>query len=285
MSAIRHFIGALPAGRRSYSSFFSSKPGGGRYFNSAKAKSAVVAAKSSSKADSKPKDTSSTSTATTTANPNATNQDGMDSSANPTTRTVADAQVSSLPVTAAGRPPLSSSPSPPTGASSSEVEVKQQFVEPVEHSMHIHPVMSSKDFKLHQFFALHRPLLLLNNSPSLFTSGPSLESILSTSGQVQPRQESETQAQQPLSVFDDFPADASIDADAEAARQLARGLTLNKAGPAVAWEDTLKRLGLDPSRDPERVTMQEQMDKDWEDVQILLDSTKRKRRKKMKKHK
>ncbi|KAG2020162.1 hypothetical protein CC2G_005531 [Coprinopsis cinerea AmutBmut pab1-1] len=246
MSAIRHFIGALPAGRRSYSSFFSSKPGGGRYFNSAKAKSAVVAAKSSSKADSKPKDTSSTSTATTTANPNATNQDG---------------------------------------ASSSEVEVKQQFVEPVEHSMHIHPVMSSKDFKLHQFFALHRPLLLLNNSPSLFTSGPSLESILSTSGQVQPRQESETQAQQPLSVFDDFPADASIDADAEAARQLARGLTLNKAGPAVAWEDTLKRLGLDPSRDPERVTMQEQMDKDWEDVQILLDSTKRKRRKKMKKHK
>jgi Mitochondrial domain of unknown function (DUF1713) len=88
-----------------------------------------------------------------------------------------------------------------------------------------------------------------------------------------------------MSIFDD-PIDAQgVDADVEAARQLARGLTLNKAGPAVAWEATLKRLGLDPSADPARVEMQGEMDREWEDVQILLDSTKRKRRSKMKKHK
>lgn len=74
-----------------------------------------------------------------------------------------------------------------------------------------------------------------------------------------------------------------IDADAEAARQLTRALTMAKAGATVSWEDTLKHLGLDVSKEVDRVALKKQLDKDWEDV--LMDSTKRKRRKKMKKHK
>ncbi|TFK30171.1 hypothetical protein FA15DRAFT_631167 [Coprinopsis marcescibilis] len=259
MSAFRHILGALPAGRRSYSSFFSSKPGGGRYFNSAKSKSPVVAAKTTNGSnDSAVKDSSSTATVS---------QDGTSSNGPQESTTMADTQTPSPDVTVVG----SSSPSPSTALA--------------QHTQ-LHPVLTSKDFKLHQFFSLHRPLLLVHNPASLFTPGPSFDSVFTVSGQVKLGQEaSGQQTRQPSSVFDDFPTDTSIDADAEAARQLARGLTMNRAAPAIAWEDTLRRLGLDPQQDPERVSMQEQMDRDWEDVQIVLDSTKRKRRKKMKKHK
>jgi hypothetical protein len=89
--------------------------------------------------------------------------------------------------------------------------------------------------------------------------------------------------QQSTSPFDDIYDGAAIDADAEAARQLTRALTMNSAGAAMAWENTLRRLGLDPDKDPERVGLQEQMDKEWNDV--LMESTKKRRRKKMNKHK
>jgi len=80
------------------------------------------------------------------------------------------------------------------------------------------------------------------------------------------------------------PPEASFaDADAEAARHLTRALTMTKAAATVSWEGTLKKLGVDVSKEAERVNLQQQFDKDWEDV--MLDSTKRKRRKKMKKHK
>lgn len=58
---------------------------------------------------------------------------------------------------------------------------------------------------------------------------------------------------------------------------------MSKAGATMSWEATLKHLGLDVSKDADRVNLQEQFDKEWNEV--LLDSTKRKRRKKMKKHK
>ena len=75
----------------------------------------------------------------------------------------------------------------------------------------------------------------------------------------------------------------AIDADAEAARQLTRALTMSQAGATIAWENTLRHLGLDPAKDEERVGLQERFEKEWSEV--LMDSTKRKRRKKMKKHK
>ncbi|KAG5720568.1 hypothetical protein E4T56_gene5768, partial [Termitomyces sp. T112] len=77
-----------------------------------------------------------------------------------------------------------------------------------------------------------------------------------------------------------FP-EATADADAAAARQLTRAITMSHAGAAVSWEQTLRRLGLDVDKD--RIEMQEKLDKEWREV--LMDSTKRKRRKKMKKHK
>lgn len=246
MSALRPLFNTLPAARRSYSSFFSSKPGGGRYFNSAKAKSAVVAAKNSSKSDSSAKESSTTQTVTSNAA-----QDAI--------------QEADIP-----------SPSTKLADAVEELRFLQGAVQ------HPHPVMNAKDFKLHQFFSLHRPLLLLHDTPSLFTQGPPIQSIFTSTSQALLKENAQPR---PMSIFDEFPMDPSIDADAEAARQLARALTMNKAGAAVTWEQTLKRLGLDPSHDPERIGVQAQMDKDWEDVQILLDSTKRKRRKKMKKHK
>lgn len=58
---------------------------------------------------------------------------------------------------------------------------------------------------------------------------------------------------------------------------------MNRAGGVVDWENTLRRLGLDVEEEAERVGSKVQMEKEWQDV--LMDSTKRKRRKKMKKHK
>ena len=73
------------------------------------------------------------------------------------------------------------------------------------------------------------------------------------------------------------------DADAAAARQLSRALVMTHAGASVAWEDTLRRLGLDLEKDADRIQTRAQMNREWEEV--MMDSTKRKRRKKMKKHK
>ena len=85
----------------------------------------------------------------------------------------------------------------------------------------------------------------------------------------------------PIYLFDDH-METSPEGDAETARQLSRALAVNKAGSTVAWEKALRMLGLDVEMELERVVMREQMEKDWE---VMMDSTKRKRRKKMKKHK
>lgn len=78
---------------------------------------------------------------------------------------------------------------------------------------------------------------------------------------------------------------SQADADADTARQLTRALTMNIAGGVYDWENTLRELGLDLSLEPTRISTQEQMDRDWHEHEALMDSTKRKRRKKMKKHK
>jgi hypothetical protein len=57
---------------------------------------------------------------------------------------------------------------------------------------------------------------------------------------------------------------------------------MNRARSVIEWEDTLRRLGLDVDNEPERKQTKELMAAEW---RIEMDSTKRKRRKKMKKHK
>ena len=75
----------------------------------------------------------------------------------------------------------------------------------------------------------------------------------------------------------DNAAEASPEADADAARQLARAVALHRAGAVASWNATLERLGLPTDAD-------EAVMGAFEDA-VQMDSVKRKRRKKMKKHK
>ncbi|CDO73563.1 hypothetical protein BN946_scf185014.g33 [Trametes cinnabarina] len=134
----------------------------------------------------------------------------------------------------------------------------------------VHPRINAQDLKIHQFFSLHRPLLTISQPPSslfeshstIFPLSPSSSSEFSYPGNYEES------------------ADVSPEADADAARQLARAMVVNRIGASLAWEETLKRLGLDvTSGRAEEVSMAEA------EFEMYMDSTKRKRRKKMKKHK
>ncbi|KAF9014077.1 hypothetical protein BDQ17DRAFT_1342024 [Cyathus striatus] len=258
----RIFINHLPATRRAYSSFFSSKPGGGRYFNSSKpAKSHVVATAPKNKGD-------------PAKSPESPTKDSTEVKAASNTAVASDAPAS------ASSTPSAKAPSSVVPDTNVPPHLPSAYTAVSQHYAAAHPVVSPKDFKLHQFFSLHRPLLLIHHPPSILDSTPA-DAPLITSGTLESRQQQQQQQQQ-TSPFDDI-LDGSVDADAEAARQLTRALTMNSAGAAMAWEGTLRRLGLDPDKEPERIGLQEQWDKDWNDV--LMESTKRKRKRKMRKHK
>ncbi|KAI0636692.1 hypothetical protein C8Q77DRAFT_518513 [Trametes polyzona] len=138
------------------------------------------------------------------------------------------------------------------------------------HFTPVHPRIHPQDLKLHQFFSLHRPLLTLSQPPSaLFESHSSLFPAPPTAAPEGAKYGNLEES-----------AEASPEADADAARQLARAMVVNRIGASLAWEDTLKRLGLDvTSGRAEEVSMAEA------EFELYMDSTKRKRRKKMKKHK
>ncbi|KAI0291331.1 hypothetical protein B0F90DRAFT_1777963, partial [Multifurca ochricompacta] len=109
-----------------------------------------------------------------------------------------------------------------------------------------HPPLSAPDLRLHRFFAQHRPLVLSQPASALFD------------------------ASQTLTI---------PEADADTARLLARAQVMNTVSSSVAWEATLRRLGLNPADGREAETAE------LEGLAVQLDSTRRKRRKKMKKHK
>ncbi|KAJ7444884.1 hypothetical protein FB451DRAFT_1413005 [Mycena latifolia] len=138
-----------------------------------------------------------------------------------------------------------------------------------------HPVVAPEDFALHRFFALHRPLLLLPDPPAIFHSPPPSAPLF------QPTREEDEWETLPDEATDESPG-LPTDADAEAARQLTRALTMIRAGATVSWDNTLRRLGFDVELAASDLRATE-WNQEWED--ILADSTKRKRRKKMKKHK
>lgn len=134
----------------------------------------------------------------------------------------------------------------------------------------IHPQVNSHDLKLHQFLSLHRPLLTISQpTSSIFESSPSPFSF-------PPTVNADTAK---YGTIDD-PPEASPESDADAARLLARALVTSKVSAALAWEDTLRRLGLDETKGRAEEVVQAQAELD-----MYMDSTKRKRRKKMKKHK
>ncbi|KAL1742909.1 hypothetical protein HDZ31DRAFT_42181 [Schizophyllum fasciatum] len=200
MSSYVRLLQQLPASRRPYSSFFSGKPGGGRFFNSHKP--------------------ASTTTATTTKPAVARAAGRADDAA----------------AEAAAKAPEAPTPHPDAPT---------------------HPLIGRKDFVLQSFFALHRPLLHLDDPAAVFRPAPP---------QVEQQQQQEVgPAERPMRGEDPI---ADAEADADTARQLTRALTMHTLGAQAHWQAVMQRLGL-----PEEVN------------EVVMDSTKRKRKKKMKKHK
>lgn len=242
-----------PVGR-AYSSFFSSKPGGGRYFVSAKSPKPVLQP-GQAKVDN-----------TTAAEPTATspppNASGVVKPA------AADEKLSSKPAETHPQPhpaqPLLSSVSPP-------------FLLPSDNAP-IHPSISPKEYKLHHFFSLYRPLLLLNQPTSAIFEAADNCTPLFTSSEHQINNGS-----RPSFTTIDNPPESSPDSDADAARQLAHALVMNRVGGAIAWQQALSRLGLNVKYSENDMTLAKETAKEW--VTIHADSTRRKKRKKMKKHK
>lgn len=125
----------------------------------------------------------------------------------------------------------------------------------------LHSSLKSNDLMLHRFFSLHRPCLLLNQPiNALFEAAQAVSTTKAPPS--------------PLGTIDDPPV-ASSEADSDAARQLSRSLVMNKVGNLVDWEHTLSRLGLAEAKELDAPIF----------AGVSMDSVKRKRRKKMKKHK
>ncbi|KAJ7272014.1 hypothetical protein B0H12DRAFT_1092418 [Mycena haematopus] len=268
MSAFTRFLRATPAARRPYSSFFS-KPGGGRYFNNSHASSKpaakpVVAGRRSSSAARRldlcchPRPAPSNASPNPNANPNP--------NASPS-------------VNANSPSPLDADPQPLVSLS-------------VPHPQP-HPTLDPEEFKLHQFFALHRPLLLLGDPAAVLTSPPPHVPLFPEQQATAPEKEKwswDGGLPDGAWVGTGMSADTAgtagtkhpVDHDAEVARQLTRALAMTCVGARVAWDDTLRRLGMDVDTAAQDLRAAE-WNQEWED--ILADSVKRKRRKKMKKHK
>lgn len=222
--------------QRLCSSFFSSKPGGGRYLNAAKAPKSVVI---SNKADK----------ATPTTAPSQPEE----------ASSIAKGKSSST----SENQTASDSPAPSPIRTSSFARSKPRVVS--------HPVINEKECRLHQFFALHRPMVLMTSRQALQQPPPG-----SLHDHVNPQQTFVV----PPQIAE---TESSAEADADTARQIMRALTMSIVGSVKDWENTLRRLGLDMNMEPERISSRMQMSKEWREV--VMDSTKRKRRRKMKKHK
>ncbi|KAG1877748.1 hypothetical protein DFJ58DRAFT_752541 [Suillus subalutaceus] len=138
---------------------------------------------------------------------------------------------------------------------------------------------SNADFNLHQFFSLHRPLLLLSQPPStIFESAPPDVPLFQS-----PEEIPKTQLQSGQFPTLDEPPESSFETDADAARQLGHALVMNRVGGIVSWQNTLAKLGLGGETAGDSAVNAKESAQEW--VTIYADSTKRKKRKKMKKHK
>ncbi|KAH7926672.1 hypothetical protein BV22DRAFT_1128026 [Leucogyrophana mollusca] len=270
MSLLPRILRPAPVQCRAYSSFFSSKPGGGRYFNSAKPPKSVVTT-GRGKVDNATHGVTSS---------DASNGGGSNGSGNSKLK-VGGAEENSSSQTSASvsKPGDAASQSSRIGAGNAPSIPFSQLPPAFSTSLPAHPTISSQDYKLHQFFSLHRPLLLLSHPPSIIFETPTRSPLFSST--------SETDDKAPLFSSElhtlDDPPESSIESDADAARQLAHTMVMNRVGGAVAWQDTLSKLGLDVAGPEDRAVLAKEMAQDW--ATVYADSTKRKRRRKMKKHK
>ncbi|RDX56497.1 hypothetical protein OH76DRAFT_392181 [Lentinus brumalis] len=191
----------------------------------------------------------------------------------PSSKSKVDSSSSTTPDASSSAPKDDSATLSPGGAApdatGSHIPSSSAFA-PSSQFAPVYPHINRQDLKLHQFFSLHRPLLTISQHPlSIFESHSSPFPIAAT-----PAPETAN-----FGTLEEH-AEVSQDADADAARQLARAMVVNRVGASIAWEDALKRLGLDESSArAEEVGLAEA------EFGMYMDSTKRKRRKKMKKHK
>ncbi|KAG8693485.1 hypothetical protein FRC08_009086 [Ceratobasidium sp. 394] len=150
---------------------------------------------------------------------------------------------------ASNSPPAPAEPAPtPTPAPPSPTPIPTLHPAPVLATMH-----------LHSFFALDRPMLLLSQPTSrLFETGHPAPRALET----------------------DQDGMGETDADADAARALSHALVMSRVRGAVDWKAALEKLGVEASA----AEVQEEA-RVGGDLAVLMDSVKRKRRKKITKHK
>ncbi|KAF9227835.1 hypothetical protein BS17DRAFT_407646 [Gyrodon lividus] len=255
---------------RPYSSFFSSKPGGGRYFNSAKPPKPVLQPGRGKV------DNINNSVSSADGNPTSPPANG-----NSKVKAGGAEEISASPSSAPSKPTATVPQSTPalslSGSASFPLTYSPSFSDRIY--VPIHPSLSAKEYKLHQFFSLHRPLLLLNQPTSVIfeSADPSIPLFNSPADQVN----NLSQAAQSPSIDD--PPESSPEADADAARQLAHTLVMNRVGGTMAWQETLFQIGLSSEGSDGDMTLAKESAQEW--VSIHADSTRRKKRKKMKKHK
>ena len=165
-----------------------------------------------------------------------------------------------------------STSSPPNGTSPAILPAP--LVAPIE--LASHPPLSAPDLRLHQFFSQHRPLVLTQPAAALFDSCPTL--ALNPAPPHGPGTTTRAAASVPQATLED-PPETTPEADSDTARLLARTLAMNAVSSAVSWDATLRRLGLHPAENTAAAALE------GHGLTVELDSTHRKRRKKMKKHK
>jgi len=244
---------------RAYSSFFSSKPGGGRYFNSPKPPKPVVP-------------TGKVDKAHNTAVP-------AEPDSNSTNDNVkASGEESSSQALQSSRKFSDTTPGSTLGVTADALSPSAAFTAFYDRAqVPTHRAITAKEFTLHEFFSLHRPLLLLSQPASII-----FESI-DPSAPLLPTRFDQAESESASTNTIDDPPESSQEADVDAARQLAHTLVNNRVGATMAWQDTLSRLGLAREGVIGDPVLIKQAAQKW--VSVYADSTRRKKRKKMKKHK
>ena len=281
-------------------SFFSSKSGGGgdgsgnkyKYFTANSSSSRRSSPPNGANenggnggaASSKPKmDGHTTTTATATAA--TVGAASATETANPTSNTTAKSQPPE-DVKKKGDSPPTATVSPPPSPSTSNPATSDPPWTTNWQPQPVHAPLTANDLNLHSFFSVHRPLLLLSQpSSSIFESWSDLQ-LPNPPDSDASRHRSLLNQLGGINLED--PPEATPEEDAVAARLLNRALVVNRLGGAVSWEETLAKLG----DVEERMSLAEMgmgahavVDVSMSGFDAYMDSTKRKRRKKMKTHK
>lgn len=147
----------------------------------------------------------------------------------------------------------------------------------------LHPQLPLPSLHLHDFFAQHRPLLMLDQPLSqLFQSTPTSSPFPPTlSGSaasiISSTESTADNAALARAMGFDISGQSDAEADADVARVLARAMVVQRIQASREWGSVMTQLGLSgsPNHDEQAVM----------DAVVSLDSVKRKRRKKMNKHK